>query len=422
MGCKEIGSVTATLPHNCLSATAAADKCRPKNKIRVNTQLAFGFGFHGTLWGSDENEKTWRIAFPPSDIYVRTSFWLCTAYVRETGFKTGEESDPARSKLFSSLRAFFSFLPFRSLKYSAGRQWWYQQQLTFGRMLRVKSRTNKRKKRIWNANATNYLRNWNYRRLHCFVMTNGEKRGRISWNVCDECWKSSFNYFSAAALLDASMHSRESLYLNVVCLSSSLCSLRYSCILLPSLPTRPLISRQHRAAKRIPCVHAKTNETRSLKPSSVQGTTEVGGSISQFISNSTIFVIENLNNFIFLWQLARFFSFFYYLSLRVTHLRCWPENKVMCVFAITHLERRRKQLLHFGLLLVWGQSLLPSPLTSFDFFFAFCCLFFCSSPFLSLLSTFWSFPLPCLTATLFVVPCEWSKPNGIGSKHGNNSA
>ncbi len=59
MGCKEIGSVTATLPYNCLSATAAAaDKCRTKNKIRVNTQLAFGFGFHGTLWGSDENEKT----------------------------------------------------------------------------------------------------------------------------------------------------------------------------------------------------------------------------------------------------------------------------------------------------------------------------------------------------------------------------
>lgn len=58
----------------------------------------------------------------------------------------------------------------------------------------------------------------------------------------------------------------------------------------------------------------------------------------------------------------------------------------------------------------------------FWFFFAFCCLFFCSSPFLSLLSTFWSFPLPCFTATLFIVPCEWSKPNGIGSKHGNNSA
>lgn len=227
-------------------------------------------------------------------------------------------------------KSFFSFLPFRSLKYSAGRRWWYQQQLTFGRMLRVKSRTNKRKKRIWNANATNYLRNWNYRRLHCFVMTNGEKRGRISWNVCDECWKSRFNYSSAAALVDASMHSRESLFLNVVCLSSSLCSLRYSCVLLPSLPTRPLISRHHRAAKRIPCVHAKTNETRSLKSSSVQGTTEVGGSISQFISNSTVFVIENLNNFIFLWQIARFFSFFFTYRF-VWHICGAGQRPKLCV-------------------------------------------------------------------------------------------
>jgi hypothetical protein len=119
--------------------------------------------------------------------------------------------------------------------------------------------------------------------------------------------------------------------LNVVCLSSSLCSLRYSCILLPSLPTRPLISRQHRAAKRIPCVHAKTNETRSLKSYSVQGTTEVGGSISQFISNSTVFVIENLNNFIFLWQLARFFSFSFFTYRFVWHIFGAGQKPKLCV-------------------------------------------------------------------------------------------
>ncbi len=174
--------------------------------------------------------------------------------------------------------------------------------------LQVKNQTNKRKEGIWNANATNYLRNWNYRRLHCSVMTNGEKRGRISWNVCDECWKSRFNYSLAAALVDASMHSRESLYLNVVCLSSSLLltvrTPAYSlfCPLAPSSPTR--------TAKRIPCVHAKTNET--LKSSSVQRT-EVGGSIPQFISNSTVFVIENFfKNSIFLMHSYKVFSFFTY--------------------------------------------------------------------------------------------------------------
>lgn len=239
--------VATTPPCNCLSAAAAPDKCRAKvNRIeRGNTQHEFDLGTvecYANAMGTKRHEES---PLPPLIFMCVHHFWLCAAYVHQTrwGFRREKEKKKTIQLDASCFLAFFSLKKKKKMQMEMSMMLSTTAAFRLaGRILEAK--TNKRSRRKFELRMrmpTNYLGNWNYRDCVARRQEGNELCKRewswTSWNVCDECWQSSFNYSSTAAgaayPLDASMHSRESLYIFERCLSLSLsraapCSLLYS--------------------------------------------------------------------------------------------------------------------------------------------------------------------------------------------------
>lgn len=158
--CKwDVGRTAVSRPrrNTTVLVPAVADKCRTKNKNQTRN-LHSGW-VSPTVSFIRWYEQTRKIA--PLIFACEHHFWLCSAHVRQTGFRRGQKNDPDWRKLFSSSlpKKKFSRTPMMLSRAAAFLGGWTE--------LKAKQTSGRREFEM----LTNYLLNWNDRRLHCIVMT-----------------------------------------------------------------------------------------------------------------------------------------------------------------------------------------------------------------------------------------------------------